>query len=60
MELLTNHVPEGVTARHYIQTSRLQYLHPEIQRIGDWVEQQAAIAKAQAEGSNVVRLPQRA
>jgi integrase len=60
MELLTNHVPEGVTARHYIQTSRLQYLHPEIQRIGDWIEQQAAVSKAQAEGANVVRLPQRA
>lgn len=60
MELLTNHVPEGVTAKHYLQTSRLQYLHPEIQRIGDWVEHQAALAKAQAEGSNVVQLPQRA
>lgn len=60
MELLTNHVPEGVTARHYIQTSRLQYLHPEIQRISNWVEQQAAIAKAQADGGNVVHLPQRA
>lgn len=60
MELLTNHVPEGVTARHYLQTSRLQYLHPEIQRIGDWIEQQAAIAKAQADGGNVVQLPQRA
>jgi integrase len=60
MELLTNHVPEGVTARHYLQTSRLQYLHPEIQRIGDWVEQQAAVTNAQAEGGNVVQLPQRA
>ena len=60
MELLTNHVPEGVTAKHYLQTSRLQYLHPEIQRIGDWVEQQAEIAKAQADGGNVVQLPQRA
>lgn len=60
MELLTNHVPEGVTARHYLQTSRLQYLHPEIQRIADWIEQQALIAKAQAEGGNVVQLPQRA
>ena len=60
MELLTNHVPEGVTAKHYLQTSRLQYLHPEIQRIGDWVEQQAAIAKAQADGCNVVQLTQRA
>jgi integrase len=44
LELLTNHVPQGVTARHYLQTSRLQYLHPEAQAIGDWIEQQAAIA----------------
>lgn len=56
MELLTNHVPEGVTARHYLQTSRLQYLHPEIQRISDWIGQQAAIAA----GANVVSLSQRA
>lgn len=60
MELLTNHVPEGVTAKHYLQTSRLQYLHPEIQRIADWIDQQALIAKAQAEGGNVAQLPQRA
>lgn len=60
MELLTNHVPEGVTAKHYLQTSRLQYLHPEIQRIADWIDQQALIAKAQAEGGNVVSLPVRA
>lgn len=60
MELLTNHVPEGVTAKHYLQTSRLQYLHPEIQRIADWIDQQALIAKVQAEGGNVVQLPQRA
>ena len=56
MELLTNHVPEGVTARHYLQTSRLQYLHPEIQRISDWIEQQSAVAA----GANVVPLPKRA
>lgn len=60
IELLTNHVPKGVTARHYLRTSRLQYLHPEVQRIGDWIEQQAVIAKAQADGGNVVQLPQRA
>lgn len=59
-ELLTNHVPEGITAKHYLQTSRLQYLHPEIQRIADWIDQQALIAKAQAEGGNVVSLPVRA
>lgn len=56
LELLTNHIPQGVTARHYLQTSRLQYLHPEIQRIGDWIEDQARIAMAKATGANVVPL----
>ncbi|UZK65872.1 tyrosine-type recombinase/integrase [Sphingomonas sp. M1-B02] len=56
MELLTNHKPTGVTAKHYLQTSRLQYLHPEAQRIGDWIEHQGAIAEAKATGANVVTL----
>jgi integrase len=56
MELLTNHKPTGVTAKHYLQTSRLQYLHPEVQRIGDWIEQQGAAAKAKVEGGNVISL----
>lgn len=56
MELLTNHKPTGVTAKHYLQTSRLQYLHPEVQRIGDWIEQQGAVAEAKATGGNVVAL----
>lgn len=38
IELLTNHVPRGVTARHYLETSHLQYLLPEAQKIGDWFE----------------------
>lgn len=42
VELLTNHVPKGVTARHYLETSHLQYLKPETQRVSDWIEQQAA------------------
>lgn len=42
VELLTNHVPKGVTARHYLETSHLQYLRRETQRISDWIEQQAA------------------
>ena len=54
MELLTNHVPKGITARHYLRTSRLQYLYPEIQRIGDWVAEQGCIAAAVAAGENVV------
>lgn len=52
IELLTNHVPKGVTARHYLETSHLQYLRPEVQRFADWVEQQAA----KANGANVVPL----
>lgn len=44
LELLTNHVPKGVTARHYLETSRLQYLLPEVQRIGDWIEAQGKAA----------------
>lgn len=52
MELLTNHVPQGVTAKHYLRTSRLQYLLPETQRISDWIEQEAA----KASGANVLRL----
>lgn len=52
VELLTNHVPKGVTARHYLETSRLQYLKPEAQRVGDWIEEQ----EARASGGNVVPL----
>lgn len=56
IELLTNHIPAGVTAKHYLETSRLQYLQPETQRIADWIEMEAA----KASGANVVVLPQRA
>lgn len=41
VELLTNHVPKGVTARHYLETSHLQYLRPQVQQIADWIECQA-------------------
>ena len=37
IELLTNHVPKGITAKHYLQTQRLQYLQPEVQKIADFV-----------------------
>ncbi len=57
VELLTNHIPNGnVTARHYLETSRLQYLQPEAQRIADWIEKQSKIAEAVASGENVVAL----
>jgi integrase len=51
LELLTNHGPQGVTAKHYLQTQTLQYLQGEVQRIGDWIEQQALVW----EGKNVVQ-----
>ncbi len=38
IELLTNHVPRGVTAIHYMETSKLQWLKPEVQQIADWLE----------------------
>jgi integrase len=56
IELLTNHVPKGVTARHYLQTSRLQYLEPEVEKIGSWIERQGREAEAKATGQNVVPL----
>jgi len=49
VELLTNHVPKGVTARHYLETSHLQYLKPETQRISDWIEQQAVALNDRSE-----------
>lgn len=60
IELLTNHVAKGVTAKHYLQTSKLQYLQPEVQAIGDWIENEGKVAAAKAAGENVVSLPQRA
>ncbi|PLP98747.1 tyrosine-type recombinase/integrase [Cupriavidus pauculus] len=56
IELLTNHVPRGVTARHYLETSHLQYLLPEVQRIADWIVEQGRVADAVATGANVVAL----
>lgn len=52
VELLTNHLPSTVTAKYYLETSDLRYLAPEAQRIGNWIEEQAAIAS----GKNVVPL----
>lgn len=56
IELLTNHVPKSVTARHYLETSHLQYLLPEVQRISDWITTQSQIAEARASGANVVAI----
>lgn len=56
IELLTNHVPKGVTARHYLETSHLQYLRPEVQRLADWIEEKARIAQAVAANENVISI----
>jgi integrase len=55
-DLLTGHKPskEDVTATNYLDLTNLEWLHPEVQMIADWIEQQAAIAASK----NVVTLPQ--
>lgn len=56
IELLTNHVPKGVTARHYLETNHLQYLMPEVQSYSDWVTKKAKLAQDVAKGDNIVPL----
>ncbi|ODU80996.1 tyrosine-type recombinase/integrase [Novosphingobium sp. SCN 63-17] len=53
-DLLTGHKPsqEDVTARNYLDLARLDWLQPEVQKIGDWIEQQALVAASK----NVVPL----
>lgn len=57
-DLLTGHKPSqaDVTSSHYLDISNLTWLHSEAQQIGDWIEQQGAIAEAKATGANVVAL----
>lgn len=57
-DLLTGHKPaqEDTTSRNYLDLAHLDWLQPEVQKIGDWIEQQAAIAASK----NVVPLVQRA
>jgi integrase len=58
-DMLTGHKPskEDVTATNYLDPRKLNdWLTDEIQMIGDWIEQQAAIAAS----NNVVQLQQRA
>lgn len=40
-ELLTNHVPQSITLKHYTQKKDLRYLLPEVQAIADWIDAQA-------------------
>lgn len=57
-DLLTGHqpAPADVTARNYLDLARLDWLHPEAQKIGGWIEQQGRFAEAKAKGENVVSL----
>lgn len=57
-DLLTCHVPAAadVTARNYLDLTKLDWLQPETQRIGDWIEKRGQVAA----GDNVVALPVRA
>jgi hypothetical protein len=43
-EILTNHLPQTVTLKHYTQTRDLRYLRPEVQLVADWITEQARIA----------------
>ena len=52
VELLTNHMPQGVTQRHYLKTGDLRAYRREVQAIADFIEQQGVIAR----GGNVVQL----
>lgn len=57
-DMLTGHKPaqEDVTARNYLDLAHLDWLYPEVQQIGDWIEAQGRVAAAQANGENVVPL----
>lgn len=53
-DLLTNHITRDVTAVHYFDTTNLQWLQPEAQLIGDWLDEQALRAERQAREQNAV------
>lgn len=55
-DLLTNHITRDVTAVHYFDTTNLQWLQPEAQLIGDWLDEQALRAERQAIEKNAVTL----
>lgn len=57
-DLLTGHRPssQDVTARNYLDLTRLEWLQSEVQKVGDWMEEQGRIAEAKANGTNVVSL----
>lgn len=57
-DMLTGHKPaqEDVTARNYLDLAHLDWLYPEVQQIGEWIEAQGKVAAAQTSGGNVVSI----
>ena len=55
-DMLTGHKPaqEDVTARNYLDLAHLDWLYPEVQQVGDWIERQGRTTAAQVSGANVV------
>jgi integrase len=58
VDILIGHKPsaEDITARNYVDLTNLQWLHGEVQKIGDWIEQKGLIAA----GANILQMPARA
>lgn len=56
VELLTGHVPQTVTLRHYVETNDLRYMAADIERIGAWIIEQGKVAQAMRNGTNVHQL----
>lgn len=54
-DMLTGHKPaqEDVTARNYLDLAHLDWLYPEVQQIGDWIEGQGRLAQAKTSGESV-------
>jgi integrase len=55
-ELLTGHVPQTVTLKHYMETSDLRYLAADLERVCEWIRTESELAAAMASGQNVVRI----
>lgn len=55
LELLTNHVPQGITARHYLETSDLRDYYYEVQTIADYIRAEAERAATQPSMDNTRR-----
>lgn len=58
VDLLTCHVPAqaDVTARNYLDLTRLNWLYSACQQVGDWIEEQGRVAAGNGSGENVVQL----